>query len=107
MAGSRVDLYAALRSDARTGMSNRALQRKHGVGYRTVAAALESAWPKARKPQPKRGSRLESYRDVIDGWVRDDHDTPRKQPHSAKIGKKSWREWVVKYVQTPVVAGFI
>ena len=49
MAGSRVDLYAAIRRDARTGMSNRALQRKHGVGYRTVAAALESAWPKAVK----------------------------------------------------------
>jgi len=29
---SRVDLYAAIRRDARSGMSNRALQRKHGVG---------------------------------------------------------------------------
>lgn len=48
--GSRVELYAAIRRDARSGMSNRALQRKHGVGYRTVAAALESAWPKERKP---------------------------------------------------------
>lgn len=84
MAGSRVDLYAAIRRDARTGMSNRALQRKHGVGYRTVAAALESAWPKARKPPPKRGSRLDPYRDVIDGWLRDDLDAPRKQRHTAK-----------------------
>ena len=33
---SRVDLYAAFRRDARSGMSNRALQRKHGVGFRTV-----------------------------------------------------------------------
>src|SRR3546814_2232906 len=84
MAGSRVDLYAAIRRDARTGMSNRALQRKHGVGYRTVAAALESAWPKARKPPPKRGSRLDPYRDVIDGWLRDDPDAPRKQRPNAK-----------------------
>ena len=45
---SRVDLYAAIRRDARSGMSNRALQRKHGVGFRTVTAALESAWPKER-----------------------------------------------------------
>lgn len=37
--GSRVELYAAIRRDARAGMSNRALQRKHRVGYRTVAAA--------------------------------------------------------------------
>jgi lambda repressor-like predicted transcriptional regulator len=29
-------------------MSNRALQRKHGVGFRTVTAALESAWPKEK-----------------------------------------------------------
>ena len=35
---SRVDLYAAIRRDARSGMSNRALQRKHGVGFRTVTA---------------------------------------------------------------------
>ena len=79
-----MDLYAAIRRDARTGMSNRALQRKHGVGYRTVAAALESAWPKARKPLPKRGSRLDPYRDIIDGWLRDDLDAPRKQRHTAK-----------------------
>ena len=32
---SRVDLYAAIRRDARSGMSNRALQRKHGVGFPT------------------------------------------------------------------------
>ncbi|MFC5211118.1 hypothetical protein ACFPM0_31830 [Pseudonocardia sulfidoxydans] len=30
---SRVDLYAAIRRDARSGMSNRALQRNHGVGF--------------------------------------------------------------------------
>ena len=63
---SRVDLYAAIRRDARSGMSNRALQRKHGVGFRTVTAALESAWPKERKQPPKRGSRLDVYRVVID-----------------------------------------
>ena len=81
---SRVDLYAAIRRDARTGMSNRALQRKHGVGYRTVAAALESAWPKPRQTQPKRSSRLDQYQGVIDDWLRDDLDAPRKQRHTAK-----------------------
>ena len=67
---SRVDLYAAIRRDARSGMSNRALQRKHGVGFRTVTAALESAWPKERKQPPKRGSRIDAYRVVIDDWLR-------------------------------------
>lgn len=82
--GSRVELYAAIRRDARSGMSNRALQRKHGVGYRTVAATLESAWPKGRKPPPKRGSRMDQYRGVIDDWLRSDLDAPRKQRHTAK-----------------------
>lgn len=81
---SRVDLYAAIRRDARSGMSNRALQRKHGVGFRTVTAALESAWPKERKQPPKRGSRLDAYRVVIDDWLRSDLDAPRKQRHTAK-----------------------
>ncbi len=84
MTGRRVDLYAAIRRDARTGMSNRALQRKHGVGYRTVSAALASAWPEPRKPLPKRGSRLDRYKGIIDGWLRDDLDAPRKQRHTAK-----------------------
>lgn len=82
--GSHVELNAAIRRDARSGMSNRALQRKHGVGYRTVAAALESAWPKERKPPPKRGSRLDHYRGVIDDWLRSDLDAPRRQRHTAK-----------------------
>lgn len=81
---SRIDLYAAIRRDAKAGLSKRALQRAHGVGYRTVAAAVESAWPKEPKPPPKRGSRLDRFREVIDGWLRDDLDAPRKQRHTAK-----------------------
>lgn len=81
---NRVDLYAAIRRDARSGMSNRAMQRKHGVGYRTVAAALESVWPKERKPPPKGGSRLNDYKAVIDDWLRVDLAAPRKQRHTAK-----------------------
>ena len=72
----RSDWYAAIRRDARAGVSNRALQRQHGVGYRTVVAALESAWPKERKPPPKRGSRLDQCRGVIDDWLRADLDAP-------------------------------
>lgn len=71
---SRIDLYAAIRRDAKAGLSKRALQRAHGVGYRTVAAAVESAWPKEPKPPPKRSSRLDRFREVIDGWLRDDLD---------------------------------
>jgi hypothetical protein len=45
---SDVELYAAIRRDARAGMAKRAL-RKYRVGLRTVVAALESAWPEPRK----------------------------------------------------------
>ena len=48
---SRVDLYAAIRRDADLGCPT-ALQRKHGVGFRTVTAALESAWPKEKSKRP-------------------------------------------------------
>lgn len=65
-------------------MSGRALKRKYGVGYATVAAALQSAWPQPRKTPPARGSRLDPFCPVIDGWLRADLDAPRKQRHTAK-----------------------
>ncbi|MFE9328712.1 hypothetical protein ACIHDR_48030 [Nocardia sp. NPDC052278] len=46
---SRAELIAAIRRDARDGLSNRQIQRKYGVGYRTVKQALASAWPAERK----------------------------------------------------------
>lgn len=46
---SKIELYAAIRRDARAGMSGRAIERKHGVGWRTVRHALDSAWPQPRK----------------------------------------------------------
>jgi len=42
-AQSRVELYAAVRRDARAGMTEREIQRTHHVGWRTVKAALDSA----------------------------------------------------------------
>jgi transposase len=59
--------------------------RRSGVMLaRDCRAALESAWPEPRKKQEKRGSRLDPYREVIDAWLRDDLDAPRKQRHTAK-----------------------
>ncbi len=56
MPGSKVELYAAIRRDARElGLSSRALALKYSVGRRTVALALESAWPTARKRMQPRG----------------------------------------------------
>jgi len=54
---SKVDLYAAIRRDARTGMAMRALMRKYGVGYKTVQRALTSALPGSRKKMRPQATR--------------------------------------------------
>ena len=74
----RVDLYAAIRRDARMGLSNRALQRKYGVGYRTVQTAKTSAWPEPRKKAPPRATRLDDFKPIIDTMLREDLDASRK-----------------------------
>lgn len=84
MPTSKVELYAAIRRDARAGMSWRALERKHGVGRRTVVKALESAWPEPHKKLPPRASKLDPFKPVIDAILLADLDAPRKQHHTVK-----------------------
>jgi len=81
---SKVELYAAIRRDARSGMSGRGLERKYNVGRRTVIKALASAWPEPRKTPPPRPSRLDLFKPVIDEILRADLDAPRKQRHTVK-----------------------
>ncbi|PVC80849.1 IS21 family transposase [Streptomyces sp. CS014] len=84
MPKSKVDLYAAIRRDARTGMSTRALMRKYGVGYETVQRALISALPEPRKKMKPRETRLDPYKPVIDAILTADLTAPRKQRHTVK-----------------------
>ncbi|KAA0015968.1 IS21 family transposase [Antrihabitans cavernicola] len=79
---SRVELYAAIRRDARGGMSMRKIARMHGVGYHTVKDALGSAWPQKRKVYAHRGTKLEPFKQAIDTMLRADLDAPRKQRHT-------------------------
>ncbi|MEU5342949.1 IS21 family transposase [Streptomyces sp. NPDC020766] len=81
---SKVDLYAAIRRDSRAGLSNRALQHKYGVGFRTVRKALTSVWPEPRKKLPPRKTRLDPYKGLVDEMLRADLTAPRKQQHTAK-----------------------
>ncbi|VFA96302.1 hypothetical protein [Nocardia cyriacigeorgica] len=69
---SKVELYAAIRRDARAGLSGRALQAKHGVGWRTVQAAMSSVWPAERRQHPKGGSKLDPFKAFIDAVLRED-----------------------------------
>ena len=81
---SKVELYAAIRRDARAGLSGRALERKYGVGRRTVVKAVASAWPEPRKKPPPRPSKLDPFKPMIDEILRADLDAPRKQRHTVK-----------------------
>ncbi|MEV5879654.1 hypothetical protein AB0L75_36655 [Streptomyces sp. NPDC052101] len=81
---SKADVYAAIRRDARTGMSTRALMRKYGIGYETVQRALVSALPEPRKKMRPRATRLDPYKPVIDAILKADLTAPRKQRHTVK-----------------------
>jgi lambda repressor-like predicted transcriptional regulator len=86
---SKVELYAAIRRDHRGGMSMRQLERKHGVTWRTVRKALDSAWPEPRKRLPPRATALDPYKPVIDEILRADLDAPRKQRHTVTRTRRS------------------
>ncbi|MFJ1616308.1 hypothetical protein ACIODT_36860 [Streptomyces sp. NPDC088251] len=62
---TKVDLCTALRRDARAGLSNRALQRKYGVGILAVKTALESARPEPPKEPAPRARRLLAHPVVV------------------------------------------
>lgn len=82
--GSRVELFAAIRRDARVeGFSVRELARRYGVHRRTVRQALEAADPPPRKPRVSLAPRLDPFKAAIDDMLRVDLDVPRKQRHTA------------------------
>ena len=81
---SRVELFAAIRRDARVeGLGVRALANRHGVHRRTVRQALASATPPARKTPIRSSPRLDPFKDTIDAMLRSDLEAPRKQRHTA------------------------
>jgi hypothetical protein len=54
------------------------------VHRRTVREALTSAFPKPRKKQPPRQSRLDPFKPAVDAMLHADLDAPRKQRHTAR-----------------------
>ena len=82
--GSRVQLYADIRHDARVdGLSIRELARKHGVHRRTVRQALAAAEPPPRKKPVRTAPCLDPYKPAIDEMLTYDLTAPRKQRHTA------------------------
>ena len=83
--GSRVELFAVIRRDARVeDLSIRELAERHHVHRRTVRQALASALPPPRKTPVRVSRKLESFKPTIDGWLRADLDAPKKQRHTAQ-----------------------
>lgn len=84
MAATKAELFERIRRDSwLEGMSIRGLARKYGVHRRLVREALTHAEPEPRKTPERHSPQLEPLKDIIDGWLRDDLDAPRKQRHTA------------------------
>jgi transposase len=108
MPPSKVELYAAIRRDARAGMSGRAIEKKYRVGRRTIVKALASAWPEPRKDTAPRGSRLDRFKPVIDEMLKADLDAPRKQRHTVtRIWRRLADEHGMDDVSYPVVRRYV
>lgn len=83
--GSRVEVFAAVRRDARVeGLSIRALARRHQVGRGTVRLALAQAEPPPRKRRVRSSPRLDPFKAAIDAMLLADTTAPRKQRHTAR-----------------------
>lgn len=96
MARSRVELFEAIRRDARReGLSIRELAARHQVHRRTVRQALADAVPPARKVYPAREKpAIGPWTEVIDGWLVADRQAPRKQRHTAR---RVWQRLVAEH----------
>lgn len=83
--GSRVEVFALIRRDARVeGLSIRELARRHGVGRPTVRMALAQAEPPPPKIRVRSAPRLDAFKPVIDAMLVEDTTAPRKQHHTAR-----------------------
>lgn len=82
---SRVELFAAIRRDARVGgCSIRELARRYRVGRATVREALANASPPPRKVPVRVAPKVGPVRGLIDVMLREDLTAPPKQRHTAK-----------------------
>ena len=64
--------YAVIRRDFDAGMSERAIERRHHVGRRTIIKALDSAAPPARKKIRREPAALKGLHGRIDAMIQAD-----------------------------------
>jgi transposase len=83
--GSRVELFAQIRRDARVERASiRELARRHQVARKTVRKALSSPVPPERKTPERSSPRLDPFKLAIDAMLVEDTTAPRKQRHTAR-----------------------
>ena len=80
-----VELYRKVRLACRDGMSERAAALHFGISRESVKKMLcFSVPPGYRRTAPVRRPKLDGFTEIIDQWLKDDPDQPRKQRHTAK-----------------------
>ena len=96
---SRVELFEQIRRDRRLDeLSIRELADRHGVHRRTVRQALAAAVPPPRRVYPVRPRpAIDPWVSVIDAWLVEDKDAPRKQRHTAR---RIWQRLVAEHQAT-------
>ena len=100
--------YAAIRRDADKGMSERAIERSHHVGRRTVIKALASADPPERKKIHRESTALDGLRDRIDAMLEADPEISTAtiwqhlaDDHRATVAYPTLRTYVTAHRRKP------
>ncbi len=108
--GSRVELFAEIRRAAWVeGLSVNALAKRFRVHRRTIRQALASPVPPERKVPERRAPKLELFKPLLDGWLRENLTAPKKQrmtatrmharlldEHDADVSYAAVRDYVAK-----------
>ncbi|MBY6142243.1 IS21 family transposase, partial [Leisingera daeponensis] len=80
-----MDLYRKVRLACAEGMSQREAARHFGISRDSVRKILAfSVPPGYRRSAPIRRPKLDGFTGIIDQWLSEDRERPRKQRHTAK-----------------------
>lgn len=90
-----MELFEQIRkAHQREGLGVRALSRRFGTHRRTVRQALTSAVPPPRRQVERSSPALDVWKPVIDRWLAEDVEAPRKQRHTAR---RVWQRLVAEH----------
>jgi len=80
-----MDQYEFIRiSNRRYGKGIRKISEDTGHSRNTIRKALAGQEPKYRMRQARKAPVMDAYREIVDRWLREDEERPRKQRHTAK-----------------------